>query len=222
MSPYRPLPALIVFTVILVLSACVGAGPGSSTDVGPTSASAAASEAAATESEAAATDGGAAESAAASVASSEPVPSDALGEFSCELPIVEDPSVAIANITDVRVGAHDGYDRVVFEFEQGTPELSLDRVLPPLMQDPSGRPLNVEGTSFLRLIMRGGSKQTDAGTSSYDGPTDFDPGMTALVDLIEGGDFERQSTWYLGLTGEKCVRVMLLADPARLAIDIEH
>jgi hypothetical protein len=70
--------------------------------------------------------------------------------------------------------------------------------------------------------MRGGSKQTDAGTSSYDGPTDFDPGLPAIVDLIEGGDFERQSTWYFGLTAESCVRVILLADPARLVIDVEH
>jgi hypothetical protein len=162
------------------------------------------------------------ESADASVATPDPVPSEDLGEFSCELPIVEDPSVPLANILDVRVGAHEGYDRVVFEFEQGTPELTLDRALPPFTQDGSGLPIDVQGESFLRLIMRGGSKQTDAGTSSYDGPTDFDPGLPAIVDLIEGGDFERQSTWYIGLTAESCVRVILLADPARLVIDVEH
>ena len=61
-------------------------------------------------------------------------------------------------------------------------------------------PLDVSGSSFLRLTMRGGTKQTEDGTSSYDGPTDFDPGFPALVDLVEGGDFEAQSTWYLGLS----------------------
>ena len=40
--------------------------------------------------------------------------------------------------------------------------------------------------------------------------------------LIEGGDFERQSTWYLGLTGESCVRVLLLDGPPRIVIDVEH
>ena len=137
----------------------------------------------------------------------EPIPSDDLGDFTCDLPIVEDPTVAIANIVDVRTGSHDGYDRVVFEFEQGTPELTLDRASPPFTQDASGAPIAVDGTSFLRLSMRGGTKQTDAGTSSYDGPTDLDPGLPVLVDLVEGGDFERQSTWYLGLTSEACVRV---------------
>ena len=152
----------------------------------------------------------------------EPIPSDELGEFTCDLPIVEDPTVAIANIVDVRTGRHDGYDRVVFEFEQGTPELTLDRATPPFTQDASGEPIAVDGTSFLRLSMRGGTKQTDQGTSSYDGPTDFAAGLPALVHLVEGGDFERQSTWYLGLSAESCVRVTLLEDPPRVAIDVEH
>ena len=159
---------------------------------------------------------------AAPLGSVEPIPSDELGAFTCDLPIVEDPTVAIANIVDVRTGSHDGYDRVVLEFEQGAPELSLDRATPPFTQDASGEPITVDGTSFLRLSMRGGTKQTDEGTSSYDGPTDFDPGLPALVDLVEGGDFERQSTWYLGLASEACARVLLLDGPPRLVIDVEH
>lgn len=158
----------------------------------------------------------------APVPTSEPIPSDELEAFSCELPVVETGSVAIANIVDVRVGTHGGYDRVVFEFEQGTPELTLDRATPPFTQDASGLPIEVDGESFLGLSMRGGTKQTDEGTSSYDGPTEISPGFATLVDLVEGGDFERQSTWYLGLSNEACVRVLLLDDPPRLVIDVEH
>ena len=160
----------------------------------------------------------------ASVApSAEPVPSDALGPFSCDLPVVEDATVGRAQIVDVRVGTHPGYDRVVFEFADGLPEISLDRATPPFTQDASGLPIDVEGTSFLRLTMRGGTKQTEDGTSSYDGPTDFDPAFPMLVDLTEGGDFEAQSTWYLGLNGEACPRVILLTEDGapRLVIDVE-
>jgi hypothetical protein len=156
------------------------------------------------------------------VPTTEPIPSEDVGAFTCDLPIVENGTVAVANIVDVRVGTHDGYDRVVFEFEQGTPELTLDRAEPPFTQDGSGLPIDVEGDSFLGLVMRGGTKQTDAGTSSYDGSTDISPGFPALVHLTEAGDFERQSTWYLGLTGEACVRVLLLDGPPRLVIDVEH
>jgi hypothetical protein len=158
----------------------------------------------------------------APVPTSEPIPSDELGAFSCELPVVESGSAAVANIVDIRVGTHDGYDRVVFEFEQGTPELTLDRATPPFTQDASGLPVEVDGESFLGLSMRGGTKQTDEGTSSYDGPTEISPGFATLVDLVEGGDFERQSTWYLGLSNEACVRVLLLDGPPRLVIDVEH
>lgn len=164
-------------------------------------------------------------SASATPASVEPIPSADLGEFSCELPVVESATVPLANIVDVRVGTHDDYDRVVFEFEQGLPEFTLAEATPPFTQDGSGAPVAVEGESFLSLTMRGGSKQTDEGTSSYDGPTDFDPGFATLVDLVEGGDFERQSTWYLGLGADACVRVMQLVGEGgapRLVIDVEH
>jgi hypothetical protein len=144
------------------------------------------------------------------------------GSFTCDLPIVTDGTVAIANIVDVRVGTHGGYDRVVFEFEQGTPEFTLDRAEPPFTQDGSGFPIEVEGDSFLGLVMRGGTRQTDEGTSSYDGPSEFEPGFPVLRHLVEGGDFERQSTWYFGLDAEACVDVFLLDGPPRLVIDVEH
>ena len=152
----------------------------------------------------------------------EPIPSDELGEFSCDLPVHVDATTGRALITDVRIGTHDGYDRVVFEFRDGLPEASLERAEAPFVQDGSGLPLEVEGDSFLRLVMRGGTKQQEDGTSSYDGSTDFDPGHPALVHLVEGGDFEAQSTWYFGLNEESCVRVLTLDDEPRLVIDIEH
>lgn len=209
-----PRSAAIVAISLVALTAC-SADPGSSLDASLPPASAAAS-----------TPAGAGSStppaASQGVASLEPIPSEDLGPFACDFPVVEDPSVPIANIVDVRYGTHPDYDRVVFEFEQGTPELTLDRATPPFTQDGSGAPLTVDGESFLSLTMRGGTRQTDEGTSSYDGPTDFDPGLPTLVDLVQGGDFERQSTWYLGLSSEACARVLLLDGPPRLVIDVEH
>jgi hypothetical protein len=154
----------------------------------------------------------------------EPVPSDELGPFTCDLPIVEGATTARANIVDVRVGSHADYDRVVFEFDDGLPDMTLDRATPPFTQDASGLPMEVEGDSYVRLTMRGGTKQMEDGTSSYEGSTDFDPGFPTLVDLVEGGDFEAQSTWYLGLTSEACVRVLTLTDDGapRLVIDVER
>lgn len=197
----RPSFSTGILVVALALTACAEPQPGTSASQ-PTTPSAAPSS---------------------SVGSAEPVPSDELVEFSCELPIVERGTVALANITDVRIGAHSGYDRVVFEFADGLPEMTLDRASPPFTHDASGMPIEVAGSSFLRLTLRGGTKQTPDGTSSYDGPTDFSPGLPGLVQLVEGGDFEAHSTWYFGLTSEACVRALLLTDdgPPRLVIDVE-
>ena len=151
-------------------------------------------------------------------------PTDDLGAFTCDLPIHVDATIARANIADIRVGTHDGYDRLVFEFIGGLPEVSLDRAAPPFTHDASGEPITVEGSSFLRLTMRGGTRQTEEGTSSYEGPTDFDTGFPSLVHVALGGDFEGQSTYYLGLAAESCVRVTAITDEGapRLVVDIEQ
>jgi len=202
----------LLLTPLLV--ACAGQGAGSGSD--PTTATA--TPAPSLPSAAAATQ----RPSAAPIFSVDAVPSDDLGAFTCDMPVDDGGSVNVANIVDVRVGAHDGYDRVVFEFAQGTPDLTLDRATPPFTADASGLPIEVNGDSFLRVTMRGGSKQTDEGTSSYDGPTSFDPGLDSLEALVEGGDFERQSTWYLGLTAESCARLIILDGPPRVVIDVEH
>lgn len=152
-------------------------------------------------------------------------PSPTLTPPTCDLPIHLDATVAIANITDVRVATHDDYDRVVFEFSGGLPEIFIERASPPFTQDASGLPISVEGTSFLRITLRGGTKVTSSGEASYTGPLEFRPGYPALVHLIEGGDFEAQSTWYAGLASEACLRVMTLpaeGGKMRLVIDIAH
>jgi hypothetical protein len=111
----------------------------------------------------------------------------------------------------------------VFEFEQGIPEVSIERDEPPFTEDASGMPLDVDGSSFLRITMRGGTAQMEDGSSSYDGASAYDPEFDTLTALVRGGDFEAQSTWYIGMTKEACVRIGVLTEGApRLVIDLEH
>jgi hypothetical protein len=207
---------LMSMAAMLVLGACNAAGNppasalrSSSPDVAP--ASEAASELASP------TD------APSQAPASDAIPSDDLGAFTCELPITEEGTATLTtNYTDVRVGTHGGYDRVVFEFNAGTPEFTLERDEPPYEQDASGFPLDVEGGSVLHLVLRGSTTMTDSGEMSYHGPLNFDPGFPMLVDVVHGGDFEAQTTWFIGLAEEACVRVLLLSEPDRIVIDVEH
>jgi hypothetical protein len=149
-------------------------------------------------------------------------PSSELGPFTCDLPTEGDGTVARAQITDVRVGTHAGYDRIVIEFDEGIPPYILDEATPPLLADPSGMEMDVAGSAFWSLVLQGGTRVTVDGTESYDGPTDFTPDFPALAQLVEAGDFEAVSSWYIALHDATCARVLTLADPARLVIDIQQ
>ncbi len=139
--------------------------------------------------------------------------------------------IAIAHVADVRVGTHPGigtdpgYDRIVFEFiEDGTPAFRVEPASPPFVQDPSGLPMTVNGSDFMQVILNGGTKVADDGSLTYTGPTEFEPGFTQLVHLIERGDFEAVNNWYVGMADwpNGCLRAFLLSDPSRIVIDLAH
>ena len=159
--------------------------------------------------------------------SAEPIdsdtPSGGLPAFVCDLPITGAASIGLAHLADVRVGTHAGYDRIVFEFmEDGTPEFRIEAAEPPFTMDPSGMPMAVNGSTFLQIVFNGGTKVGDDGSPTYTGPTEFGPGFDQLVDLIERGDFEAVNNWYVGMAGEGCLRALVLSDPSRVVIDLEH
>lgn len=149
-------------------------------------------------------------------------PTDSLPPFACTPTVTLPATTDRAQITDVRVATHAGYDRVVFEFASGIPDVKIEGVLPPLYADPSGLPIEVAGSAFLQLTMHGATKVTPSGGITYAGPTNFEPAFDRLLQLIEGGDSEAVSSWYLGLDGGSCIRVLTLSAPSRLVIDIEH
>ena len=160
----------------------------------------------------------------APVPTAEPIPSDDLGHFTCDLPILEDATVARANITDVRIGTHDGYDRVVLEFADGLPEVSLERAEPPFTVGPlraadrrPGRELPAPDHARRHEADPGRHEQlrrTDRVRARLSDPRRPDRGWR-----LRGAE-------HLVLRPRRgsCVRVLTLSDDgtARLVIDIEH
>ncbi len=148
-------------------------------------------------------------------------PEEGLGPFVCAFPIRGAATVAHTQITRLAVGTHDTYDRIVFGFAAGIPEYTIDKASPPLLQDPSGQSINVQGSSFLRIVLHGASAEGYGGTP-YNGATSFTPRFAKLVDLQSAGDFEAVASWYAGMNGDACVRVFTLTAPTRLVIDLQH
>jgi hypothetical protein len=209
-SPFsRPLASALTLMAAIAFGGCTGGSPSPSL-IEPSGAASVEPSAAAS----------AATSAEASIPASEPI--ESLPAFGCAPSVTVPALTPRASITDVRVGTHQGYDRVVFEFDAGIPQTVIEAVLPPFYQDASGLPLEVAGSAFLKVTLTGASRVSPDGVVTYDGPTSFEPGFDQLVQLIEGGDFEAVSTWYLGLDGGGCIRALALSAPSRLVIDIEH
>jgi hypothetical protein len=135
------------------------------------------------------------------------------------------------NLTDVRVGAHDGFDRIVFEFQEpdpnpagngGIPRFEIRQANPPFSEDPSDTPIHVEGDAFVRIVFQGASGYDFDGNATYDGPRRLTPGFGTLAQVVEGGDFEATNTWILGLSRPTCWEIHALHDPERLVIDFHH
>lgn len=205
----RRLGAILTVFGVLALAGCQGAGgsPSASASVAPTTSASAAPSVTV--------------SASASTAASVE-PSESQGPFACALPVTAPGTATRAQITDLRVGTHSGYDRIVFEFAAGIPEYRIEEAAPPFTQDPSGLPMNVAGSTFWKIVLNGGTILSPDGGVTYSGSRDFSPGFPRLVQFVTGGDFEAVSTWYVGLSDVSCIRVQALSSPSRLVIDIQH
>lgn len=131
----------------------------------------------------------------------------------------------IAFLTGVRVAGHDGFDRVVLEFDG--PDVPSYRVAyqePPIRQDGSGEEVAVAGTAFLEMRLTPASGVDLSGddyTLTYEGP-DRVTGDTAVVtEVVRTGDFEANLAWVIGLHGASPFSVTVLEEPLRLVVDIK-
>jgi hypothetical protein len=135
----------------------------------------------------------------------------------------EPGGAAMLTVTDVRVGTHEGYDRVVFDLGgSGTPGWRVEYV-DEAIDDGSGNPVAVDGEAILQVVISGTAMPADSGVEEYDGDT-IDPDDTEAVEqVVYRFWFEGYTTSFIGVEGErKPFRVFSLTDPARVVVDVEH
>lgn len=132
-------------------------------------------------------------------------------------------------LKDVRAAAHDGFDRVVFEFEVpeggdgAIPRYVLREAEPPFTKEPSDEPMAVSGSTFLALNLQGASGVDLSGDTFrevYTGPKELRPNLAVLVELEEQGDSEATINWVFGLKRVSCPTVTTLSGPHRIVIDL--
>ncbi len=128
-------------------------------------------------------------------------------------------------LTDVRLGDHSAFTRVVFDFVgEGTPAYEVGyQPGPTFVGSGGGDPKSPAGSSFLLVrIFPGLTYDVDDFTPTYLGPTEFSPGLGPIAEIVFVDDFEADMVWVIGLTAEKGFDVSTRTDPQRLVVDIEN
>lgn len=123
-------------------------------------------------------------------------------------------------LVDVRVGSTGGTDRLVFEFDGPVPGYDVRYVDLPVIADPSGLPVDLDGDRAIGIRLAYTSGVDLEGDVTYDGPDRFSPGFERMVEVVEAGDFERVVNWAIGVDDSPGFTVTVLDDPDRILVEL--
>ena len=137
------------------------------------------------------------------------------------------PESHVMLLSGVRPGNGPCWERVEFEFrdEGGAPhgivsyEVAYQR---PPFRDTSGRRVGVDGSAFIRIVVRGGrGYNPSTGERTYTGPLEIKPAaLSAVREIQRVDDFEATLVWVVGLDRRRRFSVLQLDGPDRLVLDI--
>lgn len=124
-------------------------------------------------------------------------------------------------VTDVRLGAHEGFDRVVLDLEgSGVPGWRVRYEDNPAL-DGSGAPVDLAGTHTLVVTVTG-TRYPEEGEDAYD-PGQLlvrADGLDVVTEVLRVAPFEGQLDVFVGTRGEAPFRAFTLQNPTRLVVDV--
>lgn len=153
----------------------------------------------------------------------EPAPGEPEQPFPADArPDTATPSPGAAvTVTDIRLGRHDGFDRVVFEVAgSGIPGWDVRYVADPRSQG-SGDPVAVDGAAVLEVGLTGVGLPTDTGVAEYARREPLTSGATeAVVEVVFDATFEGTTVSFVGVDERAPFRVYLLQAPTRVVLEV--
>lgn len=135
---------------------------------------------------------------------------------------VRDNEGTMLVVTDVRVGGHEGFDRVTFEIEgdDAPPGWRIAYDDEPRSAG-SGQEVEIAGEAVLHVSLTSFAYPFDAPVEPRDGPERIDAaGTSAIAEVLDDSIYEGHHDWWIGLDEQRPYRVELLEDPTRLVIDL--
>jgi hypothetical protein len=130
---------------------------------------------------------------------------------------------SLVGVTDVRIGRHDGFDRVVLEVGgEGTPGWDVRYVDAPASQG-SGDAVAVAGEAVLQVTVTGTGYPGDTGVQEWAAAAPLRSGDTEVVtEVVWDGTYEGTSVAFVGTAARSPFRVYLLDGPTRVVLEVAH
>ncbi|MFC5908098.1 AMIN-like domain-containing (lipo)protein [Streptacidiphilus monticola] len=126
---------------------------------------------------------------------------------------------ATAQVVNARFGVHPGYDRIVLDIKGPLPRVSVIRV-DQVRYDPSGKPVPLRGSFFLRIRLAPAAAHDSAGHNVYRGPRLVALNLPHLRGFALAGDFEGVVGFGVGVRDHGAVHVFTLQNPNRVVMDV--
>ncbi|MHA7132473.1 AMIN-like domain-containing (lipo)protein [Oerskovia turbata] len=216
-TPRRLRPAaLAVLAVLLTLPACASADDGADGSPSSTSASSESSTPATTPS---ATD-------SPSVSPTDTTDDDSSTTAppfpaNSEADLADASPGAALTVTDIRIGRHDGFDRVVYELGgTGTPGWRVEYV-PEALDDGSGEVVDVAGSGTLLVSISGSGYPHETGQTEFSASPVRAAGTQQVEEVVFRGVFEGYAKSFIGTdTADNPFRVYALTNPTRVVVEI--
>ncbi|MDO5669543.1 MAG: hypothetical protein Q4G50_06020 [Corynebacterium sp.] len=122
-------------------------------------------------------------------------------------------------LTGIRVGEHETFDRVVYDFVgNGEPGWFTGYLDQPYQQG-SGHDVEVAGQAFLKIDLTGTTYPFEHDHEGLD--VGEYPGGGVIAEVVNTGTFEGHTLTYIGLDEQRPYSVTVLQDPLRVVVDIE-
>ena len=131
------------------------------------------------------------------------------------------PGAPAAMLVAVRTGIHDGFDRVVFEFDQRVPGFHIEYIDQPVRTCGSGNVTQMADDGWLEVRMSPAKAHTEAGVPTV-AERERAPKLPELSELKMTCDFEAVMTWVLGVESPNRYRVRESSNPPRIVVEVQH
>lgn len=121
-------------------------------------------------------------------------------------------------VAGVRVGNHEGFDRVVVDLAgDGDPGWFVDYTPSPAS---IGKPLAVSGNAYLNINIDGTVNPVELGLATTTPPIQHASDTGNVIDVVCAGTYEGRTQVVVGLRSAAPYSVQVLEDPKRLVVDI--